>query len=94
MPPHLNIENIYCVCIGDITLAKVVIKTADGRIVLTATPVLGSGTRVPNGLLNCGCNRSFFGQVSIAQPASMTRLKMWVDIFNRINFPPGLGLGG
>ncbi|MEM8677337.1 MAG: filamentous hemagglutinin N-terminal domain-containing protein [Cyanobacteria bacterium P01_G01_bin.67] len=39
--------------IGDITLARGIIKTAEGRIVLTATPVSGNASRLPNSSLNC-----------------------------------------
>ncbi len=40
--------------IGDITPARGVIKTPDGRIILTATPVSGSTSRMAHGSLNCG----------------------------------------
>ncbi|MEM8723693.1 MAG: filamentous hemagglutinin N-terminal domain-containing protein [Cyanobacteria bacterium P01_G01_bin.39] len=39
--------------IGDITLARGVIKTADGSIILTATPIAGNSSRVPSGSPNC-----------------------------------------
>ena len=38
---------------GNITLARGVIKTADGQIILTPTPVNGSATRTANGSPNC-----------------------------------------
>lgn len=40
--------------IGDITLARGVIKTADGKIILTATPVSGNASRMAHDSLNCG----------------------------------------
>ena len=39
---------------GSITLAKGVVRTADGQIILTPTPVTGSATRMANGSPNCG----------------------------------------
>ena len=39
---------------GNITLARGAIKTADGQIILTPTPVTGSATRTANGSPNCG----------------------------------------
>ncbi len=39
--------------IGDIIPARGVIKTPDGRIILTATPVSGSASRMAHGSLNC-----------------------------------------
>ena len=39
--------------IGDITPARGVIKTPDGKIILTATPVSGSASRMAHGSLNC-----------------------------------------
>ena len=40
--------------IGDIIPARGVIKTPEGKIILTATPVSGSASRMAHGSLNCG----------------------------------------
>ena len=40
--------------IGEITLARGVIKTADGKIILTPNPVSGDASRTAHGALNCG----------------------------------------
>ncbi|WP_026102761.1 filamentous hemagglutinin N-terminal domain-containing protein [Pleurocapsa sp. PCC 7319] len=39
---------------GDITPARGVIKTEDGQVILTAVPVMGNTSRIPNGSTNCG----------------------------------------
>jgi len=51
-----NSNNNYAIStsIGDITPARGVVKTADGKIILTATPVSGNGSRMAHGSLNCG----------------------------------------
>ena len=39
---------------GDITPARGIMKTEDGQIILTAVPVVGNTSRIPNGSVNCG----------------------------------------
>ena len=51
-----NDHNSYAISTsyGDIAPARGVVKTADGKIILTATPVSGNASRMAHGSLNCG----------------------------------------
>ena len=51
-----NADSNYAIStsIGDITPARGIVKTADGKIILTATPVSGDASRIAHGSLNCG----------------------------------------